>query len=163
MRPRDIESGLTAERLRSLVSYDKETGLFTWLKSGAVAGWLENTGYIRIKIYGRSFVAHRLAWLWMMGEWPEERIDHRDLDYSNNRWDNLRPATNSLNSANRSVMSNNELGIKGVRHHECGKFVARICVNGKPRYLGLFDNPDDARAKYSSEAIAAFGEFARQS
>jgi hypothetical protein len=165
MKPRDVFSNLTAERVRQVVSYDKETGLFTRLESnnqnkpGGIAGTTNKNGYVLICIDGKKVMAHRLAWLCVTGIWPKDRIDHVDLNRSNNRWENLREASDSDNKAN-SVMKNS-IGVKGVEFHVSGKYRARIFIGGKSRHLGLFDTPKQAHAAYCAAAKNAFGEFAR--
>src|SRR5262245_57095359 len=99
---------VTRERLLELLEYDPETALLTWkqdrggkAKTGIVAGRLAANGYIDITIDSRRYKAHRLAWLYVHGEWPPEEIDHRDLDKANNRLANLRPASHQQNLYNR--------------------------------------------------------------
>jgi hypothetical protein len=108
-------------------------------------------------------MAHRLAWLHFYGQWPENQIDHRDLDKANNRIENLRPASPSNNSANKKVMKNNVLGVKGVRLHECGKFVARIMHQQKAYHLGVFDTVEQAISARTQKAQELHGEFVRTS
>jgi len=109
MTAKDIHSGLTAERLREVVTYDPLTGIFRWrvtrgcAKAGAVAGGPEKKGYLRISIDGRRFKAHRLAWLYVKGCWPVDQIDHENGRNADNRFDNLREANNPLNSANAAI------------------------------------------------------------
>ena len=99
-------SQLTVERLRELLSYDPATGKFLWrvgrqcMRAGAVAGATEVQGYRVIKIDGKIYKAHRLAWLYVTGEWPPEEIDHKNTDPQDNVWSNLRLATHSQNQAN---------------------------------------------------------------
>lgn len=156
---------LTQARLKEVLKYDPETGQFTWLvstsnrvKVGAVAGYSRWDGYVCIRIDGILYLSHRLAWLYMTGEWPENEIDHRDLDKSNARWENLRPATRQQNAANMATWS--ATGFKGV--HKDGKgYGARIKIDGKKKYLGYFLTPEEANAAYVKAANDAFGEFAR--
>src|SRR5262249_23350106 len=105
---------ITAARLRELLDYNDETGEFRWrkrmsrkVKPGDVAGNLNTDGYRRIRIKGREYRAHHLAWLHMTGKSCPVFIDHRDGNPSNNRWDNLRRATASQNCANRRRPRNN--------------------------------------------------------
>jgi hypothetical protein len=103
-------STITAERLRQLLHYDPERGVFTWLSrpaerswntrfAGTRAGTINGLGYVVIGILGRRYKAHRLAWLYVHGEWPGRELDHINCDKSDNRIANLRPATRSQNIA----------------------------------------------------------------
>lgn len=163
---------LTQEYLKSLFRYDPETGHFVRLvsrgqsrasRAGVIAG-CEINGYIVIGIDGKSYKAHRLAVLYMTGQWPSGHLDHWDLCRSNNRWKNLRPATQSQNGANRACFPNTTSGYKGVYCHKKKRRVwwrARIMLNGKRRSLGLFDTPAEANAAYLRAATELFGQFAR--
>jgi hypothetical protein len=159
---------ITAERLRELLHYDPETGVFTWrlprrgVRAGYEAGASRSDGYRRIQVDGRVIYAHRLAWPYMTGEWPDAEIDHINGDPSDNRIVNLRPATRSQNSANGRKPSDNTSGLKGVSWHARGrKWRAQIVVNGKCRHLGLFDCPAAAHAAYLAATEKFFGEYAR--
>jgi hypothetical protein len=161
-------AGLTAERLRSLLDYNPLTGLFTRLvrtanctKVGEVVGTVDAQGYIGIKIYGRRYKAHRLAWLYQTGKWPEDQVDHENLNRSDNKWSNLREATRSQNMHNTPVQKNNKLGLKGVRSEKGGKFTARITINRMTRSLGTFTTVELAAAAYAKAANENFKEFAR--
>lgn len=164
---------ITLDRLRDVLSYDPETGVWKWVvtranrrPAGSIAGSLSKTiGYREIRVDGQLYRAARLAYFYMTGEWPEE-VDHRDLDRTNDRWENLRLATRQQNSGNQRVRAHNSLGIKGVRIkvgrkgkiQQTGKrFVARIA--GKN--LGCFATADEASAAYFKAAKEMFGEFAR--
>ena len=105
---------LTAEYLRSIIDYDPETGIFRWKAAsasiggmwgggypGSIAGCQGSDGYWVISVSCHNYLAHRLAWLWVVGDFPAMAIDHIDRDRSNNRWVNLREATRSQNSLNR--------------------------------------------------------------
>jgi HNH endonuclease/AP2 domain len=159
---------LTPERLREVLHYDPETGEFRWLQRvssafhiGDLAGSLSHR-YRCIRIDGRTYTAHQLAWLYMKGEWGRPMIDHRDRDPTNNRWDNLRLATFSHNSANRRRHRNNTSGFKGVRFdRQTGKWIARIWKDGRAYFLGRFATPQAAHEAYAAAAHALYGEFAR--
>jgi hypothetical protein len=160
---------LTAERLREVLSYDPETGVFVWLKRtarrirvGDVAGCLGTLGYRSLGINGEEHLAHRLAWLYVHGEWPSADIDHINGDPGDNRLANLRPATRAQNSANAGKRTTNTSGLKGVcwSKKSC-KWRAAITVNGQVIYLGLFDCPAEAHAAYARAAEQHCGEFAR--
>ncbi len=152
-----------------MLAYDPETGIFTWkarparcIWVGDVAGCLEKNGYRRIDLFGKHYLAHRLAWLLSKGEWPNGDIDHEDRNKDNNRIGNLRPATVSQNAANRKRSATNTSGFKGVCwNSKSGKWQAQIKVGNRSRYLGLFDTAEAAHAKYLEAAKASFGEFAR--
>ena len=160
-------SRLNATRLREVLAYDPETGIFTWIIKpgnlplvGARAGWREKDGSARIMVDRHRYFSHRLAWLWMTGEWPPSLIDHKDTDRSNNRWKNLRLATQSQNLGNSKRPRNNMSGFKGVRRVN-GRWHARIKVGYVEKHLGYFDTPEDAHAAYCAAAKQHFGEFAR--
>lgn len=168
--PSDHLTGLTQARLKELLRYDPETGVFTWLvwhpngvKVGDMVGVIhKDTGYRQIKIDGRPYVAGRLAWLYMIGALPSSRIDHEDTDKLNNSWHNLRPATASQNGANRCAPRNNTSGYKGVHFHKVRRlWQSQIRVAGKLLYLGRFDSIDLATAAYQSAAAKHFGQYAR--
>lgn len=126
-------NNLTQEYLKSILHYSPETGLFTWLvklsnrvKIGMLAGTVRNNGYFKININGQLYYSHRLAWLYVTGEWPKDRIDHKDNNGLNNKWINLREATASQNNKNRAAYgkSTKEKNIYPYR----GKFVIRVCL-----------------------------------
>lgn len=151
------------------LNYDSATGHFTWKpgcqrgrgERGRIAGTpTGRANYIAIRINGVMVMAHHLAWFFVHKKWNEGQLDHIDLDGMNNRIDNLRPATNSQNLANRRRQKNNTSGIKGVSKHR-GKWAANISVNGKSVYLGVYESIEDATAAYRKAAKEIYGEFAR--
>lgn len=156
-----MAKSLTLAQLRELLHYAPETGVFTWSKPrsgvrhGAQAGMVDR-GYRFIRLLGRVYYAHRLAWLYVYGEWPRGQIDHIDGNPSDNRICNLRDATHSQNNMNKRVKRDNQTGLKGVKKYR-KRFQARI--NGD--YLGTFDTAEDAHAAYIAAAKVRFGEFAR--
>lgn len=159
---------LTAERLREVLDYDPETGLFVWkmktadcVHVGSIAGGMDEKGYIRMRVDGRRYRAHRLAWLWMTGEWPSRGIDHRDTDRANNRWANLRVASSSQNIANSRLRSDNTSGFKGVSKFKNGQWRAEVGTPSGRHYLGLFPCPAAAHLAYVVAAAKYHGEFAR--
>ncbi len=159
---------LTAEQLREILHYDPDTGLFVWAQSrgkktakGKAAGSIDNYGYVVIRFDGSLWKGHRLAWLYMTGEWPKVVVDHENLIRADNRWTNLRDATKGLNAANSKLAANNKAGFKGVsKHKKVPMWVAQITVNQKKIYLGLFRTPEEAHAVYMAAARKYFGEFA---
>jgi hypothetical protein len=158
---------LTADRLREVLAYDAATGIFTrktstgrrW-KAGLVAGTVARSRYVVIQVDGVLYQAHRLAWLYVHGEWPPEIIDHINGDRTDNRLENLRCATNALNKANSRLRRDNSSGFKGV--YAAGRWWrAQIRVNGHILHIGRFASKEAAHAAYMSEARKHFGEFAR--
>jgi AP2 domain. len=153
---------------RNLIEYDAETGRFTWrvdcgrARAGQAAGKVGSSGYLEIQIHGRSYPAHRLAWLMVTGEWPAEYVDHVDRDKLNNRWPNLRASSASENARNiTAARSNNTSGYKGVSWHgQKEKWRAEIKVHGESRFLGLFDSKEAAARAYDAAAKNLHGEFA---
>lgn len=146
---------LTIERLKEALSYDSETGIFTWKVAinsravvGNVAGKLKSTGYVYIGLDCEQYPAHRLAWFYMNGEWPKHTIDHIDCDRANNRYANLRDATPAQNSQNqRRPQSGNKSGYLGVSRR--GKrFYAQINVSGTIKMLGKFNTAKEAHLAY---------------
>ncbi len=151
---------LTQLRLQELLSYEPETGMFRWRKSkgrakrGSVAGSRHGEGYVMIGIDGHDYLAHRLAWLYCHGRWPENDIDHRNQDRSDTRLCNLREATRQENARNASRLITNTSGQTGVYWFKpCGKWTAQIGVNGKCLSLGYFEVFEDAvTARKAAEA-----------
>jgi hypothetical protein len=158
---------LTQERLKELLHYNPETGIFTWrvcrqaIKNGSVAGTVNGRHYVQIVLDRRIYLAHRLAWLYMRGAFPSS-IDHRDGNPSNNAWNNLRLATALQNGKNRKRSTKNTTGFKGVSWwRKVGKYAAEIRVDGKRIWLGHFDTAHEAYQVYCRAAQKYHGEFAR--
>lgn len=161
-----LDHPLDAETLRKLLKYDASTGVFTWLlpntpaRPGDAAGSQNGLGYICIGVAQTLHRAHRLAWLYMTGEWPKHEVDHIDGDPTNNSWANLRAATHAQNTRNTKLRSTNTSGFKGVYALK-GKFCARVMINGKSTYLGIFDTVEAANAIACATREEHHGEFAR--
>lgn len=141
--------------LRSAIGYDPETGILTRKKKtgqnvvvGKEAGWKDSQGYRRVRVLGRCWASHRLAWSLHYGEEPAGIIDHINGVRDDNRIQNLRIVTPSENTQNmHSVRSDNETGVTGVRKRG-GRYEARICINGKTVYLGGFPSAQEASDAY---------------
>lgn len=148
--------------VRDLLDYNADTGEFFWKvprgnrRIGSPAGSPDPKGYIVIIIGRRHCLAHRLAWLWMTGEWPNECIDHIDGDRGNNRWVNLREATYSQNNMNRT---RNQRALPQGVYPSRERFVAQLNINGKRRHLGVFATPEDAHEAYQQAATHYYGEY----
>lgn len=158
---------LTQKYLKSLLEYNPETGAFIRIKRtsnsvsiGDLAGTL-SYGYISISINNKKYQAHRLAWLYMTGAFPQSQIDHRDQNKSNNVWSNLRECTHLQNMTNRNEQKNNTSGYKGVSW--CKRIKKwRVCLsfNGRYKHLGYFDDKHSAAAIYNKKALELHGDFA---
>ncbi len=157
---------VTRARLLELLIYNPFAGHFCWLvgrrgtKAGKVAGYLRRNGYRSIGIDGRLYLVHRLAWLYVTGQWPVQQIDHINGLRHDNRWLNLRAASPVQNSRNAKRRSINKSGAKGVRWHKRSrKWNAEIRVNGRQISLGYFDTLSDAAAAYSKASNVHHQEF----
>lgn len=145
----------TLQLLREFLDYNPETGVFHWLKSpsrnvpaGAVVGWKNKDGYLSVQFRGKYLLLHRVAWLFVHGEWPADRIDHFNTEKTDNRIKNLRAASIGLNTQNqRKAHRQNKLGVLGV-HKTGSNFTASIRVRGKTVHLGRHASPEEAHAAY---------------
>ena len=167
---------VTAKHLREMLHYDPDTGLFMWkfrsdgrpqrngIWAGKIAGSIKPDGRVSIAIGGRPtklYKAHRLAWLYMTGEWPKDQIDHIDGNPTNNRFVNLREATCSQNMCNRKAQINGSSGVKGLSWHKAArKWHARATAHGVTHNLGLFVDKDDAVRALKEARCRLHGEFA---
>lgn len=154
--------------IKSRFNYDPETGIFIYkhnhnrMKKGDTAGRANTNGHIQISVDGKRYMAHNLAWLYMTGQYPDGFIvDHKDRNYSNNKWENLRKASLSQNSANTKLAKSNKSGLKGVSWNKNKrKWIAQIGYQGKKKWIGAFDSKEDAKEAYDKIAKDLFGEFA---
>jgi len=151
---------MTYKEFQELLEYNPDSGLFVWKKRtsarvwpGSLAGVLDSKGYVIITYEGRPYKAHRLAWLYMTGEWPKQFIDHINMVPADNRWENLREATRAESNNNRR--SRNSTGFKGVRRTVYGRYVATF----EKKYVGSFDTPEQAYEAYVTAAKEQHGEF----
>lgn len=147
---------ITQEKLKELLSYDKDTGIFTWAISGRkiyigkIAGSKNNLGYVLIEIDGKKHRAHRLAWLYMTGSFPKDQIDHINGIKHDNKFVNLRESTQAKNVQNiRKPTKNNTTGYLGVCFNKRNNnFVASIRFNGKQKTIGYYKNAELAYEAY---------------
>jgi hypothetical protein len=169
-----LDDPLTADELRQRLDYDPKSGLFWWKErpgnnwwnstfAGGPAGWLSGRGYIYINVHRRSYRAHRLAWLWMTGEWPTEEIDHIDGDPLNNTWKNLRQATRNENSRNRHVQANNiTTGIRGITYSSRrSQWIVRVMADKHSHFGGWFNDLESAKLARNTLVRRLHGAFAR--
>lgn len=154
---------LTQKLLKEILRYEPDTGYFYWLKQlsnrAPVGSRCKRMakGYISIRIAGKNYQGHRLAWLYMEGYWPEHEIDHINRDRLDNRWVNLRHVTHKFNSTNIPIKSNNKTGIPGVFEHKTKRSAPGYMVRIRREYLGFFDNFDDAvKARWNAEKDHVF-------
>lgn len=145
--------------VRRIFDYDPASGKFRFKESrgrraaGSLAGYVKSDGYRMVSVEGRWCYAHRLAWFYAHGEWPEAEIDHVNGDRDDNRIANLRPATRSENMRNVR-------GAKGWHwHSRAGKWQALIRADGKRKYLGAFATEAEAKAAYEKAAAELHGQF----
>lgn len=160
---------LTQDRLREVLHYDPEIGVFTWTmpRRGVVVGrdcgrLSKQHGYRDIGIDYVLYRAHRLAFLYMTGCWPVGDVDHINGNKADNRWSNLREATRSQNCSNvKIVKRRNTSGLLGVTWDKTRNlWRAQIRKDGRKVNLGRFKEREDAALAHDRAAIAAFGEFA---
>lgn len=158
---------LSQERLKSLLSYEETTGAFTWISKsskhspvtvGERADKLhKSSGYRRVQIDGERYVAHRLAWLYVYGEIPEDEIDHINNDKTDNSIANLRLA-DGKNSLNAKLQSGTLTGVKGVTIED-GRFLARVAYKGTTYRVGRFLSLSDAEKAVREKREELHGEF----
>lgn len=149
---------LTQERLKELLNYDPETGVFTRLirssnrgKVGDVAGSMNGNGYLAANIDRSSYKMHRVAFLYMTGAWPVKEVDHINGIRHDNKWNNLRQVTRAQNLQNQHgakvCSSTGYLGVKPCPGR-LGFFLAQINTNKKRTHLGTFPSPELAHEAY---------------
>lgn len=137
---------LTHAQLKELIFYDPENGILKKRKTGKILGSkISRDGYIRIRLRYKLYLAHRLAWLYMTGQFPKDQIDHINHNRSDNRFVNLREATNQENAKNRKPHIKNKSKISGVSwDKKSNKWRSEINNKNKKIYLGLFDDKFEA-------------------
>ena len=167
-----MSAPISVDKLRALVSYEPSTGLFTWLARGNKSfdnrfcgkpafTYATSHGYKAAFLNGGKIVyAHRAAYAIMTGQWPVDQIDHIDQNKTNNKWSNLRAATNAQNNRNISARNTGTSKYKGVHWFKRkGKWQAQIRCNGKRQHLGYFHDEKDAHEAYQKAAKLLHGEW----
>lgn len=164
---------LTHTTLKELIFYDPETGFFTWKErpefyfktyrafiqwnkryaNGPAFFTVAANDYLTGFIFKKKYYAHRLAWLYMTGEWPEGDIDHINGQRNDNRWENLREVNRSENLKNAKRRYDNKTGVTGVFKHKNKEsyYSAYIDINYKRKYL-LHTKDFDAAVAARKEA-----------
>ena len=166
---------LTQDDVRRALDYDAQTGVMTWRTrtdrdhswnmrfADEVAGNTMGHGYRCINILGKLHLVHRLAWLWMTGEWPPGNIDHINRDRADNRWCNLRLASASQNAMNSGLREANTSGVKGVSWSKSKRrWIAFMTLNGKRRHLGSSTMIEEAKRIRQAAEAEHFGEYAHK-
>lgn len=144
---------LTQEDLKKELHYDENTGIFTRaitrgkIKAGSIAGGIHPSGYIHIRVHAKTHAAHRLAWLYVNGEFPKFHTDHINGNKLDNRVCNLRSVTCKENAINRSIKLNNTSGVIGVSfRNDIKKWKVRISISGVDKNIGTYGSLLDAVA-----------------
>lgn len=152
-------------KIENEVSYNPEDGSFQWVRPGrgrrkTRVGNLNTDGYVRLRINGINYPAHKAAWYLFYKEWPEREIDHIDRDRSNNRINNLRLATRSQNSQNTTIKKLSTSKYRGVSWDSSrNKWIVSICVEGRTKHLGRYSSEEEASLKFIEAAKVLHGEF----
>ena len=160
---------ITQQELKEYLNYNPDTGIFTWtskignrgVKPDRIAGCIDkDDGYVKIRLAGVGYRAHRLAWIYMTGSAPEKFIDHKNRDRTDNRWENLREADSFQNNWNCAAMPNKIVPYKGVCWDpKRQKYYARIWQNKKRILLGRYDTAEEAHKAYCDAVSKYRGEF----
>lgn len=172
--PKSEPKALDHTEIRRIMDFDAETGVFRWRHradrdhswnmrhGGEEVGALFTNGYRYVNLHGRVMLLHRLAWLWMTGSSPEGQIDHINGDRADNRWSNLRLATQRQNSANQGLRTDNTSGVKGVSWDARKKlWLAQIVRDGKNTFLGYHRTIEEAASARAAAEMEQQGDFAR--
>lgn len=162
-----LTQALTQARLKELLHYDPETGHFTWLanqgraRAGQTAGTTDKVGYVVVRVAGRFYKAHRLAFLYMRGEIPPDDVDHINRVKGDNCWRNLRLATRPENLANIGLLRSNTSGYRGVSWRKSsGRWQAFGSRDRRRVHLGFFDDLIEAATAAQKWREENFGIFA---
>lgn len=157
----DLESGELSWRRRPLQHFRSHAASQSWNteNAGHIAGWKHNAGYRAVCLNWRKFLVHRIIWKMMTGKDPDRQIDHINGISEDNRWSNLRLASNQQNLQNHGARRDSKTGVKGVQRLPHGSFRAQIRVNGKIAHLGCFGTPEAAHAAYCEAARRLHGKF----
>lgn len=164
----NILKPLSQKELKEYLHYDEDTGIFTRIKKssrhvhvGDIAGTKNRLGYITTKLHKQGYLCHRLAWLYVYGEFPDGMIDHINRIPSDNRIKNLRVANGSQNRMNSKIPCNNSSGYKGVVWNKSsGKWQAQAMLSKKTHYLGVFVTAEQAATAYKDFISIHHGDFA---
>ncbi len=137
---------LSHEQLLASVKYCPDTGVFT--RKNKVLGTNNGAGYSKFSVEGKLYFAHRLAWFYVYGEWPDGLIDHINRNKSDNRIENLRVVGHSKNGHNANLSKRNKTGYSGVTQIQSGKYRACFVKDRKRIHIGYYDTPEQAHCAY---------------
>jgi hypothetical protein len=143
---------ITQSELKELLNYDKETGIFIRIKSNSnrakvncVAGNIRKDGYLEVRVCKKSYLQHRLAWLYIYGKFPDKLIDHINGNRNDNRIENLREVDYKENTYNSKVRSDNKSGVRCVSWNKKSQsWEVRVKVDKKLKHFGSYKELDDA-------------------
>lgn len=162
----DKQRAITQEYLKEILNYDPGTGIFTWkvkthaqsrIQVGGIAGNASSNEYVRICINKKYYQAHRLAWLFVYGVFPQSELDHINRNKTDNRICNLRIVTTSENQKNTGLRKDNKSGSKGVCWHKgIQRWVANMRKNGKVIFLGSFKEKNEATRAYQKASLEMY-------
>ena len=151
---------LTIERLKEVLDFDTNTGIFIWKQKrgtkskGSIAGSPQNKGYIQIMIDGQNYLAHRLAWFYFFGKWPKKQIDHINRNKIDNSINNLRDVDNSTNHHNVGIRKHNKSGVTGVYYsRKKNVWVSTIEFKTKKIYIGQYKTLEEATIKRKEKEL----------
>jgi hypothetical protein len=160
---------LTQERLKEVLYYHPESGDFVRLVAlcgralvGQQVGTPDAAGYLTSKIDGKTYKLHRLAFLYVLGRWPDPECDHRDMVKNNNEWSNLREASLGENRRNVGPRKGNTTGIKGIRFdRRRGTYVVDLQTNKQRHNYSGIKTLEEAIEVCAQLLVTFHGEFAR--
>lgn len=156
------ETGELVWRERPASHFQRDADRMTWNTkfSSRIAGSFTNTGHRVICLDYERYLIHRVVWKMIFGTEPPPQIDHKNVDPSDNRLENIRTANDTQNRRNSRVSKNNSSGFKGVHFAaRQRKFIARIHINKIQIHIGTFDDPRKAHEAYCAAARVHFGEY----
>jgi len=160
---------LTQKRLKELLDYDPDTGIFTRrlnassrARLGKKAGAINSGGYLQTRLERKMYLNAWLAWLYIYGRWPTKWMDHINGNRADNRLCNLREANETQNAHNAKKNNKNTSGFKGIGWDKrSGRWRARITINWKRIHLGRFEDKYQAAFEYDKAAIKYHGDYAK--
>jgi HNH endonuclease/AP2 domain len=146
--------------IKNHITHNPYTGIFIRISTQEVAGYITEVGYVVISLFGISYHAHRLAFFFM-GEPVPDCVDHKNGIRWDNRWKNLRSATNSQNQQNSKISTRNKTGYKGVSYHKVSKKFQASIMNNKREHLGYYNTALEAALVYDKRAKELYKDFAK--